>query len=303
MTAPGWRLDLFLDHLALERGASPRTLDAYRRDVRRLISFAEEAGVEDPTGLDPALLRAWLTALGATGRAPSTVRRAVSAVRAYVRFLLGEGVLQVDPSDRLETPRAFRTLPDVLSVDEAALLVEAVDPDHPTHWRDRAILECLYATGMRVSELTGMRVLDVDLEDGLCVVFGKGNKERMVPLGKPAREALARYLDHVRPRLDRGRSEGRLFLNARGRPLGRASVWTLVKRSAERAGLGTSVSPHTLRHTCATHLLEGGADLAAVQELLGHADIATTQLYTHLDRRYLAEVHRSFHPRSRGPEA
>jgi integrase/recombinase XerD len=182
-------------------------------------------------------------------------------------------------------------------VEEVTGLLDAPNPDHPLYWRDKSILETLYATGMRVSELVELRISSLDLDEGLCTVFGKGSKERMVPLGAPARRALTRYLDELRPGLDRGKGEGKVFLNARGAPLSRMSIWNLVKESAQRAGLEGKVSPHTLRHTFATHLLEGGADLVAVQELLGHADISTTQIYTHVDREYLREVHRTFHPR------
>jgi integrase/recombinase XerD len=206
-------------------------------------------------------------------------------------------VLESDPSERLEAPKVGRELPDVLSVQEVQRLVEAPDPDHPMFWRDRSILEVLYATGMRVSELVDLKLVSLDLDDGFCTVFGKGSKERMVPLGEPARRALERYLRGVRPRLDAGAGKGIVFLNHRGRPLTRMAVWNLVTKNALAAGISRKVSPHTLRHTFATHLLEGGADLAAVQELLGHADISTTQIYTHVDREYLREVHRTFHPR------
>ena len=170
--------------------------------------------------------------------------------------------------------------------------------DSPVHWRDRAILEFLYATGVRVSELVDLRLNGLDLEEGLCTVFGKGSKERMIPLGRPACVALSRYLGEVRPVLEKGKGDGRVFLNQRGRPLSRTAVWTIVKLAARSAGLKNKVSPHVLRHTFATHLLEGGADLVAVQELLGHADISTTQIYTHLDLRYLRDMHRKYHPRS-----
>jgi integrase/recombinase XerD len=198
----------------------------------------------------------------------------------------------------MESPRVGRTLPDTLSREEVVRLLEAPDPTHALYWRDRAILEVLYGSGLRVSELTGLGLTDVDAAEEILLVFGKGSKERLVPLGGAASRALERYLREVRPGLDRkGRGKGRVFLNARGTPISRTAVWTLVKRGAERAGIGKEISPHTLRHSFATHLLEGGADLAAVQELLGHADIATTQIYTHVDREYLREVHRSFHPR------
>ncbi len=193
-----------------------------------------------------------------------------------------------------------RRLPDFLTHDETDRLLDAPNPDEPLYWRDRAILELLYATGMRVSELSELPLSSLDLDEGFLTVFGKGAKERLVPVGTPALRAVTRYLREVRPRLDRGgaTARGRVFLNRRGTPLSRVAVWGIVKESARRAGIRRKVSPHTLRHTFATHLLEGGADLAAVQELLGHADIATTQIYTHVDREYLRDVHRRYHPRA-----
>jgi integrase/recombinase XerD len=176
-------------------------------------------------------------------------------------------------------------------------LLEAPELDHPLAWRDRAMLEFAYASGVRVSELVDLPLRHLSLEEGFALVFGKGSKERIVPIGRRAIGALSLYLREVRPRLERGRGEGRVFLNARGRPLSRMGLWKILRGHVERAGITKAVSPHTLRHSFATHMLEGGADLVAVQEMLGHADISTTQVYTHVDRRYLAEVHRSFHPR------
>jgi integrase/recombinase XerD len=245
-----------------------------------------------------AHLRAWVFELKSSGLAPTSIRRAQSALRTYFAFLLAEGVVEADPTDRLVAPRTSRKLPDVLGQDEVGRLLAATDESHSLHWRDRAILEFLYATGVRVSELTDLPLSAIDLDEGFATVFGKGAKERIVPIGVPALRALGRYLREVRPGLDRGGGKGRVFLNARGHPIRRESVWAIVKKAARRAGITKSVSPHTLRHSFATHLIEGGADLAAVQELLGHADIATTQIYTHLDRGYLRDVHRRYHPRS-----
>lgn len=291
-------MERFADFLAFERGLSDRTLEAYRRDLTRLIAFLEASGIHGAGDVTHLQLRDWVYDLKDAGLAPSSIRRAQSAVRTYFAFLVGEGVLQSDPSERLEAPRVWRRLPNVLSRPDVERLVEAPDPDHALYWRDRAMLEMLYATGVRVSELVGLALPALDLDEGIVLVFGKGSKERLVPVGGPARRATQRYLAEVRPRLDQGRSEGRVFLNARGGPLTRMAVWNVVKVASERAGVTAQVSPHTLRHTFATHLLEGGADLAAVQELLGHADISTTQIYTHVDREYLRDVHRRFHPRA-----
>jgi integrase/recombinase XerD len=294
---PAFRLELFHDHLTYERGLSPRTVSAYERDLSRWLGFMVGLGVHDPAAVTTRQLREWVFSLKDAGLAATSIRRAQSALRTYYGFLLAEGVVADDPTDRLESPRATRKLPDFLSLDETTRLLEAPDASKPLYWRDRAILEFLYASGVRVTELVELPLSALDVEEGFATIFGKGSKERLVPVGAPALRALSRYLRDVRPTLDKGAGRGRVFLNARGRPLRRESVWALVREAARRAGLEKRVSPHTLRHTFATHLVEGGADLAAVQELLGHADISTTQIYTHLDRDYLREVHRRFHPR------
>lgn len=295
-----YHIEPFLDYLALERGLRPGTLAAYRADIRRFASYLADRGIADPATVDHRVLHGYQLRMRSEGLAPTTIRRAQSALRAYFGFLAAEGIVQTDPTDRMDRPVTGKTLPEFLTQDEAARVVEAVDPDSPAFWRDRAVLELLYATGMRVSELTRLSLGDVDLEAGNCLVFGKGGKERIVPVGTVALAVVRRYLASVRPEMDRGRARGAFFLNQRGGRLSRMSIWTIVTRAAARAGIDRAISPHTLRHSCATHLLEGGADLAAVQELLGHADISTTQIYTHLDREYLRETHRRYHPRSQG---
>ena len=292
-----FHLESFVDHLGFERGLSARTLEAYGRDLARFLAFLSESGVSEPTAVEAGHLRDYTFRLKDDGLAPPSIRRAQSTLRTYFAFLVGEGIVEHDPTERLESPRTWRRLPDVLTRDEAARLVEAPSPDDPLFWRDRAMLEVLYGSGLRVTELVELPRTGVDLDEGLLLVFGKGAKERIVPLGGPAARTLDRYLRDVRPELERGRGKGRVFLTVRGRPVSRQTVWSLVRTSARAVGIERSVSPHTLRHTFATHLLEGGADLASVQELLGHADIATTQIYTHVDRTYLAEVHRTHHPR------
>jgi integrase/recombinase XerD len=295
--ALAFHLEQFADHLAFERGLGERTLQAYRRDLGQLLEFLDSRGIGRPGDVGHAVLREYVFHMKDRGLAPTSIRRAQSAIRTYFGFLLAEGILEVDPTERMQAPRVDRRLPDVLSLQQVERLLDAPDPERPLFWRDKAILELLYATGMRVSELVDLPLQALDLDEGICLVFGKGSKERLVPVGGPARRALERYLGEVRTRLDRGEGKGRVFLNARGRPLTRVTVWKIVKDAAERAGVAGEVSPHTLRHSFATHLLEGGADLAAVQELLGHADISTTQIYTHVDREYLKQVHRTFHPR------
>ena len=292
-----FRSEAFTDYLAFDRGLADRTVEAYRRDLDRFIDFLRGAGRGRPEQVTYEDVREYVYSLHNVGLAASSIRRAQSSLRAYFGFLLVEGVLETDPTERMDTPRVARTLPDVLSTDQVERLVEAPDTTRAVYWRDRAILEVLYGAGLRVSELTGLKLGDLDRAEGLVRVLGKGSKERVVPVGGAALRAVDRYLRQVRPTLERGEGGGRIFLNARGRPLSRVSVWNLVKESARRAGIDEKISPHTLRHSFATHLLQGGADLVVVQELLGHADISTTQIYTHVDREYLREVHRSFHPR------
>ena len=290
-------LDGFSDFLTLEQGASARTNEAYHRDVARAAEFATVHGAPSPVDVTARLLRDYVYHLKDLGLSPASIRRNISALRTYYRFLLADGVVVRDPTERLETPKRWRTLPDVLTQAEVETLLAAPSLDDPLYFRDRAMLELAYGAGLRVSEWITLAVRDVMLDEGLLRVFGKGSKERLVPIGRQAIGATAVYLRELRPRLERGEGKGIAFLNARGTPLTRMGAWKILKRYVERAGIGKHVSPHTLRHSFATHLLEGGADLRAVQEMLGHADISTTQIYTHVDREYLRSVHRQFHPR------
>ena len=293
-----FQLDRFGDYLTLEQGTSPRTLEAYRRDVERLVDYTRTKGGLSPVDITSRMLREFIYHLKDVGLAPSSIRRNISAVRTYFRFLLSDGVVARDPSERLETPKRWRTLPDVLTVDEVTRLISSPTLDDPLAFRDRAMLELAYGAGLRVSEWISLGVRDVLLEDKLVRVFGKGSKERLVPIGRSAIGAVATYVRELRPRLEKGAGKGVLFLNARGEPLTRMGAWKILRKHVDRAGITKDVSPHTLRHSFATHLLEGGADLRAVQEMLGHADISTTQIYTHVDREYLRQVHRQYHPRA-----
>ena len=291
-------LEGFRDHLSLEAGNSRHTVDSYHRDLMRLGEFARSKGVRSPVKLTRPLLRDFVFLLKDLGLSPATIRRSVSAIRTYFRFLLAEGQVSVDPSDRLESPARWRKLPEVLSVPEVEAMLSAPGADEPLAWRDRALLELGYGAGLRGSELCGLVLQDLLLDEGLVRVFGKGGKERLVPLGRQSIGAISVYLHNVRPALDKGRSTGHVLLNARGAPLSRVGAWGVVKKAATRGDVKRRVTPHTLRHSFATHLLEGGADLRAVQEMLGHADLSTTQIYTHVDRDYLRSVHRQFHPRA-----
>ena len=287
----------FADFLTLEQGASPQTNEAYHRDVARLAEFAAIHGAPAPMDVTARLLRDYVYHLKDLGLSPASIRRNVSALRTYFRFLLADGVVVRDPTERLETPKRWRTRPDVLTQAEVDRLLASPSLDDPLYFRDRALLELAYGAGLRVSEWISLAVRDVMLEEGLIRIFGKGSKERLVPIGRQAIGATAVYLRELRPRLERGGGKGVVFLNARGEPLTRMGAWKILRRYVERAGIEKHVTPHTLRHSFATHLLEGGADLRAVQEMLGHADISTTQIYTHVDREYLRQVHRQFHPR------
>jgi integrase/recombinase XerD len=292
-----FHLQSFGDSLLLERGNSPRTREAYLRDVERLAAYAATKGALTPIDLTNRTLREFVYHLKDLGLSPASIRRNVSAARTYFRFLMAEGVILRDPSERLETPKRWRTLPEVLTVAEVSSLLASPTIDEPLAFRDRAMLELAYAAGLRVSEWITLSVRDVIFSEQLVRVFGKGSKERLVPIGRSAISAVAIYVRELRPRLEKGEGKGVMFLNARGRPLSRMGAWKILRHHVDRAKIGKHVTPHTLRHSFATHLLEGGADLRAVQEMLGHADISTTQIYTHVDREYLRQVHRQFHPR------
>lgn len=290
-------LEGFHDHLAFEAGTSSNTVQAYLRDARRFAAYAASRGFRDPAQVTARMLRDFVFHLKDLGLQPTSIRRQISALRTYYRFLISEGMSARDPTDQLELPKSWKRLPVVLTEREVEALLTSPGLDHPLAWRDRALLEVGYATGVRVSELVGLALTDLWFDDALVRVVGKGSKERLVPIGRRALGAVSLYIREVRPQLDRGQSDGRVFLNARGRPLSRVGAWGIIKQHARRAGIAKRVTPHTLRHSFATHLLEGGADLRAVQEMLGHADLSTTQVYTHVDREYLREVHARFHPR------
>lgn len=296
----------FLDHLTVERGLAANTVAAYGRDLTRYATFLERRGIEDPTAVDPAAVRAFVAALSASTHGPddrpyasTSVVRALSAVRSFHRFLVREGILDHDPTADVRRPRLPRALPKALPLEDVERLLAAPDDHTPAGLRDRAILELLYGAGLRVSEMTALDVDDLDLDDGAVRVLGKGGKEREVPIGRHARDALGAYLARARPALAGPRSRGALFLNARGGRLTRQSCARLLAGYAKGTGLGGRVTLHGLRHSFATHLLEGGADVRVVQELLGHASVATTQVYTLVTKDHLREVYYTSHPRAR----
>jgi integrase/recombinase XerD len=295
-------VDDYLGHLAVERGASPNTLSAYGRDLAEYAAFLEERSVSGPDEVSREDVTAFIGTLRARGLAPSSIERKVAAVKGFHRFLVREGLTQNHPTARIPLPKVPERLPDVISIEDADRLLAQPFPDGPAGLRDRAILETLYGCGLRVSELVGLDVADVDLEGGFLRVLGKGNKERGVPIAGMASHAVDAYLKRGRPflRPSRAISSGAssVFLNTRGGRLSRQAVFRMVRTYGGRVGL-EGLHPHTLRHSFATHLLEGGADLRALQEMLGHADISTTQVYTHVDRRHVREEYLSTHPRAR----
>ena len=296
--ARGFLLARVTDYIALEQGLSPRTIEAYQRDLARFAEYADGKGIAAPADITATVMREYVYHLKDLGLSPASIRRNISALRTYFRFLVGDGLVAKDPSERLETPQRWRSLPEVLTIEEVQRLLASPTLDDTLVFRDRALLELAYGAGLRVSEWITLGVRDLLLDEGLVRVFGKGSKERLVPIGRSAIAAAAVYLRELRPRLEHGEGKGVLFLNARGRPLTRMGAWKILRGHVDRAAITKHVSPHTLRHSFATHLLEGGADLRAVQEMLGHSDIATTQIYTHVDREYLRQVHRSYHPRA-----
>jgi integrase/recombinase XerC len=290
--------EAFVRHLELERGRSPHTVRAYAADVALLLDHAARLGVTDPAELDLAVLRSWLARLRSTGAARTTLARRGSAVRVFTAWAHRRGLLPADPGALLATPKGHRPLPDVLQPDEAALLVDAIDGDSPADLRDRLALELLYATGIRVSELCGLDVDDVDRGRRVVRVLGKGRKERSVPYGGPAEAALEAWLSHGRPAWAVAGSGPALLLGARGRRVDPRTVRTVVHQRLAAVPGAPDLGPHGLRHSAATHLLEGGADLRSVQELLGHATLATTQIYTHVSVERLRTSYDRAHPRA-----
>jgi integrase/recombinase XerD len=290
-------VDRFFEHLVVERGLAQNSLEAYRRDLERYAGYLKSRR-KRVTSLDRAEVPRYLLALREAGLSPRSVARHLSAIRQFHRFLVREGHATEDPTSHLESPRPWRRLPTVLSSDEVDRLLAVREPKSPQEFRNRAMLEVLYASGLRVSELVGLRLADLDLAVGVIRVLGKGDKERLVPLGDAAAQSLRAYLTHGRPRLEKLRASPYLFLGRHGRGLTRQMFWLLLKRYVRAAGIMKPVSPHTLRHSFATHLLERGADLRSVQLMLGHADIGTTQIYTHLSRAHLKAVYDKYHPRA-----
>jgi len=290
-------LEAYLDHLRVERRLAGHTLESYGRDLTALAAYAAAAG-HPLDALDRQALEAFVREQMTRGLSPRTVARMVAAVRGFYRFLVLDRRLERNPADDLRPPRAWPALPKFLSPDEVETLIAQPDTSTPLGLRDRAMIELLYATGVRVSELMSVRLADLHLDEQFMTCIGKGNKERLVPIGEQAAEWITTYQRSARRALLKGRASARLFVNARGGPLTRVGFWKILKQYARKANLPRSLSPHVVRHSFATHLLERGADLRSIQMMLGHADLSTTQIYTHVLEARLRVVYDRFHPRA-----
>ena len=290
-------IDEFLDFLAIERNAAANTVESYRRDLRHYERFLESEGIAEIREISSETILKFLNFLGELGLADASIGRTLSAVRMFHRYTLAERYAAADPSENISISRKSQKFPSVLEVHEIEMILDAPDVTQPLGLRDKSLLEFMYATGARVSEALGVEQGDYFSRQGFVRILGKGRKERLVPVGEEAAYWMEQYQMHGRPALANPLfSRDVLFLNNRGRKLSRMGAWKILRKHVEQAGIQKHVSPHTLRHSFATHLLEGGADLRVVQELLGHVDISTTQIYTHLDREYLREVLMQFHP-------
>jgi len=290
-------LDLFISYLAVEKGLSANTQEAYSRDLARYLDFLEQQGRTAPAGVSSADIALFLGRLKDQGIGPRSRARCLSAIRMFHKFLMIENYAEVNPASIIEAPRTLHKLPEFLSAREVDALLAACAGTSGENIRDLAMLELLYATGLRVSELVGLKLREVNLDSGYLMTLGKGNKERLVPIGESACQRVTAYLEGVRCRLDPGRQNRFMFLSRLGDAMSRQAFWNIIKKRACLAGIGKNISPHTLRHSFATHLLENGADLRSVQVMLGHADLSSTQIYTHVTRERLKRLHQQIHPR------
>lgn len=287
----------FLDHLTVEAGLSHNTILAYGRDLKTFLHFCQENEVDQMSGLKPVVVQKYLCRMATGPKNENSARRALVAIRMFLRFAKLMGHIADDGAGLLESPKIWQRLPVICSKQGVLRLLQAPCAEEPYYLRDRAMLELLYATGMRASELAGLKTSDLNFDVGYLRCLGKGNKERIIPVGRTAIKATEAYLRDLRPRLAKSGSGMSLLLSRTGRPLTRIEIWRLVKKYAARAGMPRNLTAHTLRHCFATHLLSGGADLRSVQEMLGHVDIGTTQIYTHVDHERLRRIHKKYHPR------
>ncbi len=287
----------FLDYLTVEAGLSDNTILAYGRDLKSFLTFCKSNKIKCLQQIEPTLIRHYMRILTQSQMGESSIKRSLAAIRMFLRFAKLTGLVEDDLAGTLESPKIWQRLPIVCSKQQVIDLLNAPDPAEPFYLRDKAMLELLYATGTRAGELAGLKVSDLNLDIGYLRCMGKGSRERVIPIGKVAIAATAEYQKSLRPGLIGPLSDNSLLLSRTGRPMSRIEIWRLVKKYAGRAGMPRNLTAHTLRHCFATHLLRGGADLRSVQEMLGHVDIATTQIYTHVDQERLREIHRKFHPR------
>lgn len=288
-------LDQFMNYLRVERGLANNTVEAYSRDLIRFSQFLIDQKIS-PLGVSQDQITQYLNMLGKI-LSTRSVARSISAIKTFFRFLVSEGKMEINPARLLETPRTSLRLPGVLSRREVEQILAQPDVDSPRGQRDMAMLESLYATGLRVSELVGLKISNINLEAGYIRTLGKGSKERFIPMGEKAMEAIRDYLTSGRLQLTKGKNSPYLFLNWSGGPMSRQGFWKIIKKYGRQSGIKKKITPHSIRHSFATHLLEGGADLRSVQVMLGHADISTTQIYTHVTRERLKKVHEKYHPR------
>jgi len=291
-------LDSFLEYLSVERGLAKNTIEAYKRDLKSYIYYLRKKNIIDINSSNRAIIVAYLLQMQKSGKASSSISRTCAALRSFYQFLFREHVISEDPTIDLDTPKLEQRLPKVLNTEEVEKLLSQPDITTPLGLRDKSMLELLYATGMRVSELISLSVEDVNLETGFLRCMGKGSKERIIPVGSIALEYLKEYLSSVRKQLLNGKESKKLFFNRQGNPMTRQGFWKIIKKYSKQAGIYKKITPHTLRHSFATHLLENGADLRAVQEMLGHADISTTQRYTHLTQNRIKQIYDKTHPRA-----
>lgn len=293
------QLQDFLHYLVVERGLSQNTISSYKRDLKKYIKFQQEVEkIQSFEEVSRLHIISFLKHVKELGHSSKTIARHIASIRSFHQFLLRDKAVSHDPSVHIETPQPERTLPKVLSMEEVEQLLDAPKLDTAFGLRDKAMIEVLYATGIRVSELIGLNLGDIHLTMGFLRCIGKGNKERIIPIGRAATESLENYMNHARGKLVRKTKTDALFLNHHGNRLSRQGFWKILKRLTEEANIKKELTPHTLRHSFATHLLENGADLRAVQEMLGHADISTTQIYTHVTKARLKDVYKTFHPRA-----
>jgi integrase/recombinase XerD len=292
-------LKLYISHLTFEQNLSQNSVDAYKLDIIRFLDYLKKNGISSPKDARPVHVHRLLQVLTEIGLSENSLARNLSSIRGFYRFLIGEDIIDADPTTHVDRPRIPRYLPSVLTFEEVMDLFAVPDLSKPLGLRNRAMFEVIYASGLRVSELLTMKISQIYFEQGILRIFGKGRKERLVPISDSALKWLKKYLDSVRPGLDKHRAGDTIvFLNSRGKPMSRMGFWKIVDKAAHQAGIKKKVHPHTMRHSFATHLIENGADLRAVQEMLGHADISTTQIYTHLDRSHIDKQYRKFHPRA-----